>query len=196
MSKGEETREMILERAAQVFNKQGYSGASMTDIMRETGLEKGGIYNHFKNKEELALAAFDYASGLTIERFRKALKGKTGAIERLMAWVNTYRELADKPLIKGGCPVLNTATEVDDTNPALRTRTRQVMDNWYSLIRWTVIEGVEKRELKPETDADMVATMFLTSYEGAVMMARLYRNSAYIHRVADHLERYVETLKA
>ena len=59
MSKGEQTRERILARSAQLFNRQGYSGSSLSDIMRETGLEKGGIYNHFSSKEQLALEAFD-----------------------------------------------------------------------------------------------------------------------------------------
>ncbi len=43
MSKGEQTKERILERAAQLFNQQGYFGSSLSDIMHETGLEKGGI---------------------------------------------------------------------------------------------------------------------------------------------------------
>ena len=43
MSKGEQTRERILARSAQLFNRQGYFGSSLTDIMRETGLEKGGF---------------------------------------------------------------------------------------------------------------------------------------------------------
>ena len=54
MSKGEQTRERILARSAQLFNRQGYFGSSLADIMRETGLEKGGIYNHFSSKEQLA----------------------------------------------------------------------------------------------------------------------------------------------
>ena len=48
-------------------------GASLADIMRETGLEKGGIYNHFSSKEQLALESFDYAYGLIQQRVRQAL---------------------------------------------------------------------------------------------------------------------------
>jgi TetR/AcrR family transcriptional repressor of nem operon len=47
MRKGELTRERILARSAQLFNRQGYFGSALADIMCETGLEKGGIYNHF-----------------------------------------------------------------------------------------------------------------------------------------------------
>ncbi|MHC5720487.1 MAG: TetR family transcriptional regulator, partial [Nostoc sp.] len=55
MSKGEETKSRILYQAAELFNQQGYAGSSMSDIMRVTGLQKGGIYNHFQSKDDLAL---------------------------------------------------------------------------------------------------------------------------------------------
>ena len=67
-TKGDETRKRIVQRAASTFNVQGYAGTSMSDLMQATGLEKGGIYNHFTNKEELAIAAFDY-------RFRSLTRG-------------------------------------------------------------------------------------------------------------------------
>ena len=45
--KGEETRQEIIRKAAPIFNRKGYSGAALSDLMRATGLEKGGIYRHF-----------------------------------------------------------------------------------------------------------------------------------------------------
>jgi len=74
MSKGEQTREMILAQAAQLFSRQGFFGSSLSDIMQETGLEKGGIYNHFSSKEQLALEAFDYAYTLLINAFAAILQ--------------------------------------------------------------------------------------------------------------------------
>ena len=53
--KGSATKQRIVEAAAPVFNQRGYWGASMADLMAATGLEKGGIYNHFGSKEALAL---------------------------------------------------------------------------------------------------------------------------------------------
>ncbi len=61
MRKGEQTRRKIIERAAPLFNKRGFNGCSMQDISAATGLEKGSLYTHFNNKEELALEAFDAA---------------------------------------------------------------------------------------------------------------------------------------
>ena len=58
-TKGIETRRRIVELAAPVFNRQGYVGASMRDLISATGLEKGGIYNHFGSKEMLALERYE-----------------------------------------------------------------------------------------------------------------------------------------
>src|SRR6266567_3509308 len=97
MSKGEQTKERILERAAQLFNQQGYFGSSLSDIMHETGLEKGGIYNHFASKEQLALEAFDYAIGLLEQRMRLALAGKINAIDCHSGRVGDAQQAISRP---------------------------------------------------------------------------------------------------
>src|SRR5205814_8589295 len=105
------TREMILEQAAQVFNRKGYFGASMTDIMKATGLEKGGIYNYFHSKDDLALQAFDYSVDLVRQEFAAAITGKFPAVQRLEAVFDVFRGLSQGKPLKGGCPILNTAIE-------------------------------------------------------------------------------------
>jgi hypothetical protein len=45
--KGEQTRQEIIRKAAPIFNQKGYEGAALSDLMRATGLEKGGICRHF-----------------------------------------------------------------------------------------------------------------------------------------------------
>ena len=61
MTKGEQTRREIVQKAAPLFNQKGYEGTSLSDLMKATGLQKGGIYRHFSSKEELATEAFDYS---------------------------------------------------------------------------------------------------------------------------------------
>ena len=53
MTKGQETRQRIIELAAPIFNQRGFAGCSMADIMAATGLEKGGIYRYFSSKSEI-----------------------------------------------------------------------------------------------------------------------------------------------
>ena len=192
MSKGEQTREAILQRAAPVFNQLGYSGASMSDIMRATGLEKGGIYNLFGSKEELALAAFDYAFGLVNERLRHALASKRNAIDRLCVMVETIGSQADNPPVSGGCPILNTAIDADDAHPALRDKARQAMDEWFDFIRRVGRRGSERGEVRPDVDPDDVATFLISTLEGSIMLSKLYGDPVHMRRAVAHLTDYLE----
>src|SRR5829696_7407386 len=128
MRNGGQTRENIVRQAAGLFNRQGFAGASMSDVMAATGLQKGGIYRHFESKEQLAVEAFDYAVSQVARRFAGALEGKTHAIDRLDAIVPVFAALSTDPPVPGGCPVMNAGIENDDGNPALRERARTAMD--------------------------------------------------------------------
>lgn len=190
MGKGAHTREFIIERAAQVFSRRGFVGTSMSDIMAETGLEKGGIYNHFKNKDELALAAFEHSFGLLWAHLTGPLLGGN-AVEKLIALIDAFAGLIVRPEFRAGCPVMNTAIDSDDTHPALRDRVKAGGDEWYKLIEEIVTDGVVADLLKPGTDGRVVGTILLTSLEGAVMLTKLYHDPLYMRTVVEHLYGYV-----
>lgn len=90
MSKAQDTRMSIIEQAAALFNQQGYAGSSMSDLMRVTGLKKGGIYKHFRSKDEIALYAFDFAVNRIQRQFMGVLRGKRHAVDRLISICNVY----------------------------------------------------------------------------------------------------------
>ncbi|RZL99390.1 MAG: TetR/AcrR family transcriptional regulator, partial [Pedobacter sp.] len=71
-SKAERTRQLIIEQTAPIFNTKGYAGTSMNDLTAATGLTKGAIYGNFENKDEVAVAAFDY----NFSKITEHLKGK------------------------------------------------------------------------------------------------------------------------
>jgi AcrR family transcriptional regulator len=192
MGKGDETRGRIIERATEVFNCQGYFGASMSDIMRATGLNKGGIYNHFESKEELALESFDYAMGLIQRRMSEAVESKESAADRLLAIISETFELAEDRPFPGGCPLLNTAVESDDAHPVLRDRAREAMDRWRGRIRNVVEEGKKKKEIRASVNGDRLATIIISTLEGAIMMSKLYGDIAHMRRAVDHLTEYIE----
>ncbi|MGD0436964.1 MAG: TetR/AcrR family transcriptional regulator [Bryobacteraceae bacterium] len=192
MTKGEETRQQILFQAACLFNVKGYSGAALSDMMRATGLRKGGIYNHFESKEKLAVEAFDYAVTVIQARFKQALAGISGARNRLSAFLVFFEDYSRNPPIPGGCPIMNTAIEHDDGHPELRRRSRQAMEQWRQFLVRTVQRGVESGEIPPDTDPEQVATIFIATIEGAVMMSKLYRDTSHVDHALAHLKRYIE----
>jgi TetR/AcrR family transcriptional repressor of nem operon len=194
VKKGERTRRVIVEKAAALFNTRGYFGSSMNDLMRETGLEKGGIYNHFSSKEELACAAFDYSAALMRERFEAALASREGAVERLFAIVDVLGCLANDPPVAGGCPILNTAVESDGANPELKERAGEAMSGWLRLLGRIVKEGVRTGELPPDTDPRKTASVVLATLEGAVMLSRLCDDPAHMSRAVEHLKEHLRSL--
>jgi TetR/AcrR family transcriptional regulator, transcriptional repressor for nem operon len=194
MPKGEETKSRIIQQAAELFNQQGYAGSSISDIMRVTGLQKGGIYNHFQSKDELALEAFDYAIARVSQHTRAAVRSKHHALERLQAIIDVFGSFVEKPPIKGGCPLLNTAIESDDAHPALRDRAQQAMNSWRNLIIQIIQKGIAREEIHPQASADEIATIIIATLEGAMMMSKLYGDAIYMQTVINHLKQYIAIL--
>ncbi len=194
MSKAQVTKQHIIKEAAALFNQQGYAGCSLSDIMKATGLKKGGIYNHFHSKQELALAAFDLAVMLVKQRYREALQGQNRSELRLKTVIETFCTLVESPPLPGGCPLLNTAIESDDTNPALRKRTQQAMDDWRKMIHQIVTIGLKNKEFHPFVEADVTATIIISTLEGALMMSQLYGDITHLQRVKQHLLEYIDKM--
>jgi TetR/AcrR family transcriptional regulator, transcriptional repressor for nem operon len=194
MSKAQTTRAEIIHQAAALFNQRGYAGASIADIMAATGLKKGGIYNHFHSKDELAIASFNYAVQLMQQRYAAALRGQRSAKARLQAMINTFCEAAADPPIPGGCPILNTAIESDHTHPALRQCAQQAMDQWQQLLTKILRWGIEHGEVRGSIDPATTASLIIALTEGAVMMSQLYGDRLYLERARQHLLDHVETL--
>lgn len=195
MSKGEKTRQNIVAKAAQVFSVTGYAGTSMEALTQATGLTKGGIYNHFGSKEALALEAFDFASLQIRQRFRGLLQDRHQAVERLGAVVLVFQSLVSDPLLQGGCPLLNTATEADDTNPALRERALQGSIEWRRYITQTVRDGIASQELRADLDPESIATILIATLEGAVMLSKLAGDLLSMDQAVEHLTLYLHSLQ-
>jgi TetR/AcrR family transcriptional repressor of nem operon len=195
-TKGERTRMRIVERCAPIFNQRGYAGASMRDLVAATGLEKGGLYNHFGSKEELALASFDHSVALLGERLAVARASTDDAGDQLVAMARAFARWASKPEVPGGCPIMNTAIEADGTNPELCAHARDAMTRWHRLIGSIIKEGIAAEQLDASTDPYEVATVITSTLEGALMLARLYDDAAQMERAIAHLITYVDTIRS
>jgi len=164
----------------------------MADILQVTGLQKGGLYNHFRSKEELAIEAFDHSCALVRERIIESMRDKPNTVDRLLAMVAACCDIDDPP-VPGGCPIMNTAVESDDAHPALRQRAIEAMDRWRNVIIRIVTEGIDKGEVRSDVDADAVATILIATLEGGLLLARLYRDTVHLDRAMKSLSRYMET---
>ena len=190
MKKGEATRRRIVAQAAGLLNTQGYRTTPVSEIMRVTGLRKGGIYRHFNSRTALTLEAFEYAVSRMRDRFLRAAQNKATPTETLLAFLNVFREAAHDEAFHGGCPIINLAVESDDANPELRTAARKAMTQLVGAFERVIAQGVQQREF-PKGDAHARARVIVATLEGGLLLANLYKDRAPIDAVLEHLERYV-----
>ena len=92
MSKAEKTKAFIIEKTAAIFNKKGYAGTSLTDLTEATGLTKGALYGNFKNKDEIALAVYDYNTRIIKNNFLSISETGTGAVDQLLSIAEFYKK--------------------------------------------------------------------------------------------------------
>ena len=192
MSKGQLTRQHIIEQAAAVFNEKGYAATSMSDIMQVTGLRKGGIYNHFSSKDELALAAFDYAFAYVNQRLIAHIAELQSPLAQLEVFISTFRMYEKEAIFVGGCPILNTAVEAVDTHPQLRDKALQALETWNRFMTRRLERAIAQGEARPDIDIPATTTLIIASLEGAVMLTRIYGQQKYVEQVVQHLLNMIE----
>jgi TetR/AcrR family transcriptional repressor of nem operon len=190
--KGEQTRQEIIRKAAPIFNQKGYSGAALSDLMRATGLEKGGIYRHFESKQELAGDAFDHAWKIAMDTRFEGTEEILNTVDRLKQIVRNFRDRRTG-LVPGGCPLLNTAIDSDDGNPQLRAKARQALSSWLDRLQSVAEEGKQRGEVRSNVDSAKLATLIASTLEGSHMVSRLQRKADPLDLACRHLEEYLET---
>jgi TetR/AcrR family transcriptional regulator, transcriptional repressor for nem operon len=192
MRKGERTRQEIIRKAAPIFNQRGYDGAALSDLMKATGLEKGGIYRHFDSKQQLAAEAFDYAWNLAIDARFDGTDGIANAVDRLKLIVRNFRDRR-AGLVSGGCPLLNTAIDSDDGNRQLRVRARRALDSWLCRLEAIADQGKRRGDIRPDVDSAELAMLIVSTLEGSLMIRRLRKNDSPLDLACRHLEQYLDT---
>lgn len=186
----------ILASAAPIFNRRGFSGTSISDILSATDLEKGGLYNHFASKEELALAAFDYSFRQVDAYFTKALARTESGMPRMRAYIDAFERYIERPVVTGGCPIANATVEADDALPFLRDRVARALETMRGYVRHNIERGIAKGHFKRDADAQACADFIIATLEGALLISRGTRSREPVKRVVAILRSWVDGLAA
>lgn len=192
MSKAEKTRQYIIEKTAPIFNTKGYAGTSLNDIIHGTGLTKGSIYGNFINKDDVAVAAFEYNLKKVGDIIRKEMQQQKTIKDKLLVYPRVYDNFLKMPFPSGGCPILNTATESDDTHPELKAKASAAIISWKNSLVRLIEKGIEKKEIKEDTNSEQTALSIIALLEGAIMITKLTGKTNYkkilMQSVAEHIE--------
>ncbi|MCT4580719.1 MAG: TetR/AcrR family transcriptional regulator [Flavobacteriales bacterium] len=187
-SKSEITANYIVRTVAPIFNKKGYVGTSLSDLTSATGLTKGAIYGNFKNKEELSLEAFNHNIRFVLGMIRERMDAETTSIGKLKALNNFYRDYTKETIHLGGCPILNVGIDANHLHPLLLTRVDYVIQKLEESIAEVIQNGIAKQEIKQEIEPIKYARLFFSKLEGAIFMAVIRKNEAYLKEMTDHID--------
>ena len=194
MSKAEKTRNFIIEKTAPIFNRKGFSGTSLFDMTEATGLTKGSIYGNFLNKDEVALEVFKFNVAKMQAMFDAEINSKTTAKGKLLAYADFYDKSAIEIFPGGGCPIMNTAIEADDTHPELKESSLRALLFWKNSLEKIVSDGISNGEFRSSTNPEEAALAILSMIEGGVMISKLSGKINYMKSIMTTLRYYIESL--
>lgn len=196
MTKSERTKNFIIESMAEIFNKRGYAGTTMADVEIITGLSRGGIYGNFENKEVMALAVFDYNMGKLCNAIRDEMLVAHSYHDKIMVYAKVYKALYEDDFLLGGSPILNTATEADDTNSVLKEKAASASKNWQRCMMESIESGIESGEFKRGINIDQLTFSILALIEGGLMLSRVAGDGSRMDQIMSTVEGMVNSIHA
>lgn len=196
MSKAARTKQFIIEKTAPIFNTKGYAGTSINDLIFATGLTKGSIYGNFDNKDEVALAAFDYNFMRVNLYIKSQMETQSSVIGKLLVYPQTYRNFLQLPFLAAGCPITNTSTEADDTHPQLRSKSSAAFSYWRKSLEFLINKGISTGEIKADLPVQEFISVLTSLIQGSFMQTKVTGNLNALYESMDFLEKMIRNLKA
>jgi AcrR family transcriptional regulator len=190
----EATKETILRKSGVLFNTQGYKATSISQITDATGFTKGAIYRHFGSKDDLEKETLAFLSNILFGKLRVIIVNEKNAVDKLRGIFKFFESYISNPPLKGGCPLLNAAIEVDDAHPALRKEAVKTLSMLKKSLMTILQNGIDHKQLKPDTDVSFLSTLIIAALEGGIMMSKLEGNNNDIRKMIKHLNDQLESI--
>lgn len=191
MTKAENTKQMILEKAALVYNAKGINGAGVDDVLEAAKVTKGCLYNHFENKEDLSFQTADYLLNKVVYGIKQAMLKEKTAKGKIFAFLDFYKFPLNS-YIEGGCPIINLATEVDDNNKSIKQLVSKVLRSAQEQFAGILQHGIKKGEFSKELDPAVFAFKILAAIEGGMVTCRVMNTNAPMQGLIKSLKKELE----
>ncbi len=178
-------RARIVESALRVFAEKGYHGATIGDVVRDSGLSVGAIYTYFRGKDELFFATCEYSAGQGLgELGNRLVRGRTVA-EKLAIAVGFFLDAMDGvPNEPDMASMLVMQWARAEAEPSLRASLSRRRDQIAAAGELLIREGVARGELPAWTDSPALAAAYVTFLDG-LLLWRLEQGDAYRREEAE-----------
>jgi AcrR family transcriptional regulator len=180
--RGGETRRRILDVAASAFAERGYTGTSLNEVLKASGLTKGGFYFHFPSKEALALATLRYKQEQWSAAVMAAVLRRPRAVEQLDAMVDALCDLHEQD---HSCRAISRlCTELGDEHPELRPQLAPQITTWVDLVAGIIRKGQDEGDIRPDVDPEVAAEVAVGSFIGLETVSEMLTGRADLRRRA------------
>jgi TetR/AcrR family transcriptional regulator, lmrAB and yxaGH operons repressor len=182
-TKKEHTKEIILQTASRLFQRQGYSATGVNQIIEESGTPKGSLYYHFpKGKEEIALEAINLMKQHVLEQTAKDLSSTDDVIQAFQQHVNNIALFFDSPCSLDGLKIGLLAAETANTHETLRLACEKTFKEWQDLYA----EKLEQNGFETTKARDLAVTINAL-LEGATTISLTSKNGDTLRLIADQI---------
>lgn len=189
-------RQKIIQEALRLFSLKGFLSTSIQDILTAANTSKGGLYNHFKSKEDLFFAVLAEARKIWREKNMAGLDQIQKPVAKVKKLMENYRDLylKDTTCLPGGCIFVTFSVELDDQRPKLAQEVNEGFVGLKSLIQRLLEQGKKSGELREETDTKAVTEMIFAGMLGATVIHGMEKSPANVDKTINALLDYLDRL--
>lgn len=165
----EATRNKILMAAFEEIHYRGFQAASLNNILKNTGITKGALYHHFKNKLDLGYAVVDEVIYETVRKnWIEPLNGTDDPLTTLQnILIESSTQMTREDVIQG-CPLNNLSLEMSPIDEGFRERISLVYDAWQKAIEEACERGKLAGNFHTGTDCKQLSLLFVVTIEGCM----------------------------
>ncbi|MBE9031729.1 TetR/AcrR family transcriptional regulator [filamentous cyanobacterium LEGE 11480] len=181
VTKGDKTKQRILEVAASLFWKRSYHGLNMNTISEAAGVNKATVYGYFPSKEALALAAIEnyhqYVQTQIFDTVRQATDHPIAQLEMVyQAFHAATQAVYEHDGICPGCPFVNMVTELATENPALRAKIQGCFDRVGEFYRQLVRSAKQQGLATADLDEESTVRGLIAVMNGAFIASKIHNS--------------------
>lgn len=176
-------REKILTEGLRVVHERGFGGASVRDIVSAAGVPQGSFTNHFASKEAFGLEILDRYFANTCDMVRETLGNTALApLERVRTYIGAIKERMSDGGMRSGCLLGNFSAETGDCSEAIRARLADLFGRIEGMVADCLHDAVTAGAVSDTLDIEEVAGFFVSSIQGALLLAKAQRCLAPVER--------------
>jgi TetR/AcrR family transcriptional regulator, transcriptional repressor for nem operon len=194
-SKGELTRQHIIDKSMQLFSVQGYFNSSIAGILKATGLTKGGLYGHFRNKEEIWYAVYAECVRIWKDIVFQGVRDIADPLARLERVIdNSLKNYLGGGVFEGGCFLFNSLVELAGQSSAMSDHVLKGFRDFSALLRQWLEEARQQGRLRDGLSPDEIADFLVISLNGAAPLYAASRDPAIWQHTLAQLHLYIKCL--